>query len=100
MLCLMALISGCGSTEDITGGIVDTENTTVELQIFADYHQFTLEDEKTGGGEPPVDWGAGISPPQLLAAAPGMVGVGIIRNVTVPVTVEVRDDEQMDGQRE
>ncbi|MGH8918619.1 MAG: hypothetical protein ACRD0H_09815 [Actinomycetes bacterium] len=79
---------------------MDTGNTTVELQVFADYHQFTLEDEQTGGGEPPDDWGVGISPLRLLAAAPGMVGIGTLRNVTVPVTIEVRDDEPADGRHE
>jgi len=75
-----------------------TGDTTVEVQIFADYHHFTLEDEQAGWGEPPEDWGTGVSPPRLLADAPGVIGIGTIRNMTVPVVIEVRDGDPKDGQ--
>ncbi|MGH3391574.1 MAG: hypothetical protein ACRDOO_22110, partial [Actinomadura sp.] len=62
----------------------------VELHVFADYFQFLVIDENSSS-EPPSDWGSNIGPPSLIAAAPGMVGVGTVREMRVPVTVELRD---------
>ena len=60
----------------------------IRLELFADYHQFYLQDERTDVAEPPDDWGTRLVT-DMIAVAPGQVGVGTARNVTVPVTVEV-----------
>jgi len=57
------------------------------FNLFADYYQFYLQDEGVDGNlaeswtEEAVD--------RLLAIAPGTIGVGTVRNMTVPVDVEV-----------
>lgn len=59
--------------------------------LFADYYQFYLQDENAEGDlsnnwtEQAVD--------NLLALAPGTIGVGTVRNMDVPVEVEIRDSE-------
>lgn len=59
--------------------------------LFADYYQFYLQDEDAEGDlsdswtEEAVD--------NLLALAPGTIGVGTVRNMDVPVEVEIRDSE-------
>src|SRR6516162_9287098 len=64
---------------------------THRLDLFADYFQFYLQDE-------PVEGNLGNSwtkeaVQRLLAIAPGTIGVGTVRNMTVPVTIEVRATE-------
>ncbi|SRR6266496_5556446 len=60
-----------------------------KFELFADYFQFYLQDENTKGdlseswNEEAVD--------RLLAIAPGTIGVGTVRNMNVPVVVEVID---------
>jgi len=60
-----------------------------EYELFADYFQFYLQDESADGnlGE---SWNE-EAVARLLAIAPGTVGVGTVRNMDVPVTVEVHD---------
>ena len=61
-----------------------------QFQLFADYYQFYLQDESAT-----TDLSASWTPEavdRLLAVAPGMVGIGTARNMTVPVTVEVCGD--------
>ncbi|HEV3315366.1 MAG TPA: hypothetical protein VG488_00305 [Candidatus Angelobacter sp.] len=62
-----------------------------EYTLFADYFQFYLQDESTEG-DLSNSW-----PPEavdrLLAVAPGTIGVGTVRNMNVPVVVEITDSE-------
>ena len=62
-----------------------------EYELFADYFQFYLLDEAAEG-----DLGDSWSDEavaRLLAVAPGTIGVGTVRNMNVPVTVEIFDAE-------
>lgn len=64
------------------------------FELFADYFQFYLQDEQVSG-----DLSDSWSPDavkNLLALAPGTIGVGTVRNMTVPVTVETRDTKPDD----
>jgi len=58
-----------------------------EFALFADYHQFYLQDEQADG-DLSDHWTPGATD-RLLAVAPGVVGVGTARDTTVPVTVAV-----------
>ncbi|RYD63544.1 MAG: hypothetical protein EOP84_33555 [Verrucomicrobiaceae bacterium] len=62
-----------------------------DLNLFADYHQFYLQDELAVGDL--SDAWTEEATDRLLATAPGVVGVGTIRDMEVPVTVEVLDHE-------
>lgn len=63
----------------------------IKTDLFADYFQFYIQDENVEGI-------TGDSWPQeavdrLLALAPGTIGVGTVRNMTVPVTIKTFDSE-------
>lgn len=61
------------------------------FELFADYYQFYLQDEHASG-----DWADAWTDEavaQLLAVAPGVIGVGTARNSAVPVEVEVLEAE-------
>jgi len=60
-----------------------------ELTLFADYFQFYLQDEGADGDL--SDSWTDQAVADLLALAPGAIGVGTVRNMTVPVVVEVLD---------
>lgn len=62
--------------------------------LFADYHQFYLQDEDAGG-DLSDSWNE-QAVKDLLAVAPGTVGVGTVGNMDVSVEVEVRDSEPKD----
>ena len=65
-----------------------------QYELFADYFQFYLQDESVKG-----DLSDSWTPEavdRLLALAPGTVGVGTVRNMTVPVTVEVLNEPPPD----
>lgn len=62
-----------------------------EYKIFADYYQFYLQDE-TAAGDLSESW-TQEAVDRLLAVAPGTIGIATVRNVTVPVVVEVTDTE-------
>ena len=67
---------------------------TFEYKLFADYYQFYLQGESADG-----NLGNSWTPEavdRLLAVAPGTIGVGTVRNVTVPVAVEITDEEPDD----
>jgi hypothetical protein len=67
-----------------------------EYKLFADYFQFYLQDE-SAEGDLSASW-TQEAVDRLLAVAPGTIGVGTVRNMTVPVVVEVADtqpDEDM-----
>ena len=63
----------------------------VKTELFADYFQFYIQDEKVDGDlsnswtQEAVD--------RLLALAPGTIGVGTVRNMDVPVTIKLFDHE-------
>ena len=57
------------------------------FSLFADYYQFYLQDEAVSG-----DLSDAWTPDavdRLLALAPGVIGVGTVRNLDVPVEVEI-----------
>jgi hypothetical protein len=61
------------------------------IELFADYFQFYLEDE---GSQPDTSdiWNE-EHVNQLLAVYPGMIAVGTARNMTVPVRIVLREDK-------
>lgn len=63
----------------------------IEYELFADYFQFYLQDESAEGNLE-ASWSE-EAVARLLAIAPGTVGVGTVRNMNVPVTVEILDAE-------
>lgn len=62
-----------------------------ELTLFADYHQFYIQDESVDGNL--SDAWTDDAVERLLAVAPGTVGIGTVRNVDVPVTISVLERE-------
>jgi hypothetical protein len=62
-----------------------------EYKLFADYFQFYLQDE-SAPGDLSASW-TQEAVDRLLAVALGTIGVGTVRNMTVPVIVEVGDTE-------
>ena len=60
-----------------------------DFHVFADYFQFYLQDEAADGNLGDSWTDEAVS--RLLAIAPGTVGVGTVRNMQVPVSVEVLD---------
>lgn len=58
-----------------------------KLKLFADYNQFYIQDEKAEG-DLSGSW-TNEATANLLAVAPGTVGVGTVRNMDVPVVVEI-----------
>lgn len=62
-----------------------------EYSLFADYFQFYLQDE-SAKGDLSDSW-SDDAVERLLATAPGVVGVGTVRNMHVPVVVEVHSAE-------
>jgi hypothetical protein len=63
----------------------------LSFNLFADYFQFYLQDEATDGNLAEAWTEEAVS--RLLASAPGVVGIGTVRNMDVPVTVEILDKE-------
>lgn len=57
------------------------------FELFADYFQFYLQDE-AAAGDLSESWDP-EAVDRLLALAPGTIGVGTVRNTTVPVEVEI-----------
>ena len=62
-----------------------------ELTLFADCHQFCIQDEKVDGDLSDAWTDAALE--RLLAVAPGTVRIGTVRNVEVPVTISVLERE-------
>ncbi len=62
-----------------------------EFELFADYNQFYLQDEKADG-DLSDSWTEKANE-MLLAITNGTIGVGTVRNMDVPVTVEIHDTE-------
>lgn len=63
-----------------------------EYKLFADYFQFYLQDESRPDTDPSGLW-TKEAVDRLLAVGSGILMVGTVRNMTVPVTVEIRDAE-------
>ncbi|WP_375780630.1 hypothetical protein ACE103_18670 [Bradyrhizobium sp. ma5] len=62
-----------------------------DLSLFADYFQFYIQDESATG-----DLSEAWTPEatdRLLAIVPGMVGISTVRNMHVPVSVQVLERE-------
>jgi hypothetical protein len=59
--------------------------------LFADYFQFYIQDEPADGNLSKSWSDAAVE--RLLAVAPGVVGVGTVRNMDVPVSIYVCDKE-------
>lgn len=66
----------------------DDPPVRTELEVFADYNSFVVQDENARF-EPDPAWTRALLA-DLIAIAPGAVGVGTARAMTVPVTVEIR----------
>lgn len=61
-----------------------------KFDLFADYHQFYLQDEGIDDDLPPENWtDEAIENGAVLT--PGTIWVQTARNMNVPVTIEVRD---------
>jgi len=58
-----------------------------KLTLFADYHQFYIQDESADGNLSDAWTDAAVE--RLLAVAPGTVGIGTVRNVDIPVTISI-----------
>jgi hypothetical protein len=61
--------------------------SALNLTLFADYFQFYLQDESAQ--ESLADSWTDEATNRLLAVASGSIGVGTVRNMDVPVTIEV-----------
>ena len=61
------------------------------FDLFADYFQFYICDEAYNG-VPSLDW-SGQCIEDMIGIVPGLLNIGTVRNMTVPVEVEVRDSE-------
>ena len=64
---------------------------SLELTLFADYFQFYIRDEGAKGDLSEA-WTQEATD-RLLAVAPGTVGIGTVRNMDVPVVVEIHEHE-------
>ena len=62
-----------------------------EYTLMADYFQFYLQDERADGNL--SDSWTDEAVQRLLAVAPGVIGIGTVRNMEVPVVVEMMDAE-------
>lgn len=62
-----------------------------EYTLMADYFQFYLQDERADGNL--SDRWTDEAVQRLLAVAPGVIGVGTVRNMEVPVVVEITEAE-------
>lgn len=62
-----------------------------DLELFADYYQFYLQDE-LADGDLSDSWTKEATD-RMLAIAPGVIGIGTARNMDVAVAIEVLNDE-------
>ena len=65
---------------------------TFQYKIFADYHQFYLQDDEQSFGDLSETWSEEATD-RLLAVAPHIIGVGTVRNMSVPVSVVVHESQ-------
>ena len=69
-----------------------------EVSLFADYFQFYIQDEPADGNLSEA-WTEEATD-RLLAVAPGTVGIGTVRNMDVPVAVQILEGEPDDDSSE
>jgi len=68
--------------------------SSYSYSLFADYYQFYLQDEPVKGDLSDAWTNDAVS--NLLAIAPGTIGVGTVRNMDVPVEVRIVESEPME----
>jgi len=68
--------------------------SSYRYNLFADYFQFYLQDEKVSGDLSDAWREEAVK--NLLAIAPGTIGVGTVRNMDVPVEVELFESAPME----
>jgi hypothetical protein len=68
-----------------------TATNEIKLELFADYFQFYIQDEKVDGDL--SDKWTTETVEQLLATTDGTIGVGTVRNMDVPVTIKTFETE-------
>jgi hypothetical protein len=62
-----------------------------DLSLFADYFQFYIQDEAATGDLSEAWSEEAVG--RLLAVAPGTIGIATVRNMRVPVRVEILESE-------
>lgn len=62
-----------------------------EFELFADYFQFYIQDEKATG-DLSHSWTKEAGD-KMLAIAPHTIGIGTVRNMNVPVVIEIVNEE-------
>lgn len=65
-----------------------------QFELFADYHQFYLQDDDRSKGDLADAWTREATD-RLLAVAPHVIGVGTVRNMDVPVFVMLHEKRPM-----
>jgi len=65
-----------------------------QFNLVADYFQFYLQDENVEGNLSDCWTKEAVN--RLLASTVGTIGVGTVRNMSVPVTVAISDGEPVD----
>jgi hypothetical protein len=68
-----------------------TATNEIKLELFADYFQFYIQDEKVEGDL--SDSWTTEAVELLLATTDGTIGVGTVRNMDVPVTIKTFEIE-------
>jgi len=63
----------------------------LDSKLFADYFQFYLHDESTPEVDPDLWTKEAVD--RLLAVGAGFLMIGTVRNMTVPVIIEILDSE-------
>lgn len=63
------------------------EFETHEFELFADFHQFYIQDESSKGSLEDAWTAAAME--RMVAVADGVIGIGTVRNTTVPVLVQL-----------
>jgi hypothetical protein len=71
--------------------LIDMMIKEIKTELFADYFQFYIQDEKVDGNL--SDSWTQEAVDRLLALAPGTIGIGTVRNMDVPVTIKLFDRE-------
>lgn len=61
-----------------------------ELELFADYHQFYLQDDEAGKGDLGDAWSEDATE-RLFAVTDFAIGIGTVRNMDVPVFIKVME---------
>lgn len=62
------------------------------FDLFADYFQLYLEDERDGIDRLTINWNDDVIH-RMFATGDGFVMIGTVRNMTVPLTIEILDGE-------